>query len=305
MLVFATSNKGGTGRSVTSANLVYRQALRGRDVCYADFDFASPTAGSIFDIDDALNGTANRDGLHSYLGGNISTPRAIEVWRDSGRASLGSRPALAGRMVLLPGDLGGAEFASSTEIINGCARLFARLEEEFDVTLVDLSAGRSYATEIALAATAPTRFTGRSRWLVFHRWSRQHLLAAADLIYGTRGLLQVGASHGHDPSQLREGLRTVRTAIVDPERELLSDLADSQRAWLRAADGALRQLAAEHRLGRTMMLGSVPLDPVLQWREQLITDDDVYSRAIANEGTVQAFEVLAARLVDDAAWEML
>jgi septum formation inhibitor-activating ATPase MinD len=39
MIVFATSDKGGTGRSVTSSNIVYRRALQGNDTCYVDFDF--------------------------------------------------------------------------------------------------------------------------------------------------------------------------------------------------------------------------------------------------------------------------
>jgi hypothetical protein len=53
------------------------------------------------------------------------------------------------------------------------------------------------------------------------------------------------------------------------------------------------------------MLGRVPLDPVLQWREQLISDNDIYAHQIANRETVDAFETLAKRLVDDAAWEGL
>ena len=48
MLVFATSDKGGTGRSVTSCNIAYRLSLQGNDVVYLDFDFGSPTAGAIF-----------------------------------------------------------------------------------------------------------------------------------------------------------------------------------------------------------------------------------------------------------------
>jgi len=50
MLLFATSDKGGTGRSVTGSNVVYRRALQGGDVCYVDFDFGSPTSGAIFGI---------------------------------------------------------------------------------------------------------------------------------------------------------------------------------------------------------------------------------------------------------------
>ncbi len=305
MLVFATSDKGGTGRSVTSSNIMYRRALHGSDVCYLDFDFGSPTAGSIFDIDNALRGTPDSDGLHSYLQGVRSEPRKIEVWKESDRHSLRRRPALAGRLVLLPGDLGGAEFAATAEIVDRCARLFRDLEEEFDLTLVDLSAGRSYATEIVLAATARPEFTGRFRWIVYHRWTRQHVLAAANLIYGHKGILETARDCGHDPVELKAVLRTVRTAVVDPERDDLGGLSEAQVAWLRASNRGLRELATTERVGRTMLLGSVPLDPVLQWREQLISDNDVLDRGIANEATVKAFESLGKRLVTDEAWETL
>ena len=70
MLVFATSDKGGTGRSVTSSNIIYRRALQGGDVCYLDFDFGSPTAGSIFQINTVSRGT-EAGGLHSYLRGKV------------------------------------------------------------------------------------------------------------------------------------------------------------------------------------------------------------------------------------------
>jgi hypothetical protein len=53
------------------------------------------------------------------------------------------------------------------------------------------------------------------------------------------------------------------------------------------------------------MLGSVPLDPVLQWREQLITDSDIFDAQIANAETGGAFDLLAKRLTDDASWEGL
>ena len=64
-------------------------------------------------------------------------------------------------------------------------------------------------------------------------------------------------------------------------------------------------LSGKVKLGRTSMLGAVPLDPVLQWREQLISDNDTYASQIANQQTVDAFETLAMRLVDDAAWRGL
>lgn len=305
MLIFAASDKGGTGRSVTSSNVLYRSALQGSDVCYLDFDFGSPTAGAIFNLDSVVHGTT-RGGLHEYLDGALVEPHRIEVWTESDRPSLRNRPPGAGRLVLLPGTEGGGEFPTGRELVERCARLFLRLEEEFDLTLVDLSAGRSYATDIVLAATAlPLMKSVRSRWLVFHRWTRQHVLAASGLVHGREGILDAGARHGHDREDLLNRLRFVRTAVVDPDSPELEGLRPAQVAWLRECNQDLLELASNSRVGRTMLIGSVPLDPVLQWREQLISDNDVYARKIANLETVEAFSALAKVIVDDAAWEML
>jgi hypothetical protein len=305
MLVFAASDKGGTGRSVTSSNVLYRSALQGADVCYLDFDFGSPTSGAIFNIDSVMHGT-NRGGLHSYLDGAFAEPQRLEVWTESDRPSLRHRPPGSGRLVLLPGDSGGGEFPVTREAIERCARLFLRLEEEFDLTLVDLSAGRSYATQMVLAATAmPELRAVKARWLVFHRWTRQHVLAASGLVYDSRGILDIGTGCGHDRDDLTNALRFVRTAVVDPDSPELEGLKPAQVAWLRECNQDLLELASNHRVGRTMLLGIIPHDPVLQWREQMISDNDVYARKIANLETVEAFSLLAKLIVDDSAWEML
>jgi len=305
MLIFAASDKGGTGRSVTSSNMLYRSALQGSDVCYLDFDFGSPTAGAIFNIEPVVHGTS-RGGLHQYLDGALAEPQRIEVWSESDRPSLRNRPPGAGRLVLLPGDNGGGEFPVTQEGVERCAILFLRLEEEFDLSLIDLSAGRSYATQMVLAATAMAKLKSvRWRWLIFHRWTRQHVLAASGLVYGTNGILEFGSREGHSRDDLLNRLRFVRTAVVDPDSPELEGLRPAQVAWLRECNQDLLELASNNRVGRTMLLGSVPLDPVLQWREQLISDNDVYARRIANLETVEAFSALAKLIVDDAAWEML
>ncbi|GAA1397364.1 SCO2523 family variant P-loop protein [Catellatospora coxensis] len=302
MLVFATSDKGGTGRSVTSSNLIYRRALQGSDVCYLDFDFGSPTAGAIFAVNDVARG-APAGGLHSYLRGKVGGPMRVDVWSESDRLSLRGRPDGAGQLCLIPGDSGGAEFAATGEIIDRCAQLLLRVEEEFDISLVDLSAGRSYATEIVLAAlTAPQLRGVTARWLVFHRWTRQHVLAAAGLVYGERGIVDMGARRGHDADRLRAAIRFVRTAVVDPRSEELSGLRATQVGWLQEINRDLQHLAGAERVGQAFTLGSVPLDPVLQWREQLISDADTVTKQIANAATVEAFELIAKLLTEDAAW---
>ncbi|BCL12288.1 SCO2523 family variant P-loop protein [Micromonospora sagamiensis] len=308
MLVFAASDKGGTGRSVTSCNVVYRRALAGAEVCYLDFDFGSPTAGSIFQIVDAARGVREGGGLHSYLmeqdpQAAVEEPRRIDVWNRSARASLRHRPPGSGQLMLFPGDQDGGEFRPDKEALRRCVRLLLALDEEFDMCLVDLSAGRSYATQLVLEATADPALHGVvARWLVFHRWTRQHIPAAAGLVYGRDGILDVGERAGHDRDRLAASIRFVRTAVVDPDSAELRGLRPAQVAWLRDCDQDLRRLAARHRVGRLALLGSVPLDPVLQWREQLLSDNDVVARDIANLSTVAAFDELARNLVDDEMW---
>ena len=78
MLLFATSDKGGTGRSVTGSNVMYRRALQGGDVCYVDFDFGSPTAGAIFGISALNRGTPPREVVPTpYLQGRSPVE---ELW---------------------------------------------------------------------------------------------------------------------------------------------------------------------------------------------------------------------------------
>lgn len=302
MLVFAASDKGGTGRSVTSANLAYQRALAGDHVAYVDFDFGSPTAAAVFDVPAAMRGIEDR-GLHSYLEGEVAEPARIDVWRQTEHQLLRTRPNQSGRLVLLPGDAGGGEFATGEDALQRCIDLLLRLHSEFDVIMVDLSAGRSYAVDMVLAATAHPRMRSVPfRWLVFHRWTRQHVIAAAGLVHKKHGIIAGGVERGHDEHALRAAIRFVRAAVPDPESPLWSNGTPAQAAWMQACDEALRRLAAEQGVGDSVVLGVVPLEPILQWREQLITEEDVLATQIANKETLEALEQIALRLTDDSYW---
>lgn len=304
MLVFATSDKGGTGRTVTCANIAYRRALLGDDVAYVDFDFGSPTATAVFELDGMSRVTGS--GLHTYLRGRGGEPRQIDVWAHTRRQELRMRPPSCGRLELFPGDLGGGEFPADDATVEPCAELFLRLEEEFDVTFVDLSAGRSYAIDLALRTIARPEFRETPvRWLVFHRWTRQHIVATADLVHGDRGILAAGAVMGHERTALADRIRYVRAAVPRSGAALGADIRPAQAEWLVACDRELHDLAAANRLGRTSLLGSVPLDPVLQWREQLLTDADAMVSRIANRETIDALRDLAHALTDEDAWEVM
>ncbi|WP_436773369.1 SCO2523 family variant P-loop protein [Yinghuangia sp. YIM S09857] len=304
MLIVATSDKGGAGRSVSIANIAYRRALQGDDVCYADFDFGSATGAHLFEVVRAQEDIPG-SGLHSYLQGRVSEPKRIPVWTHSKRQGLRRRLGGAGRLTFFPGDEGGGELAVHRDMVHRCAELVLQLDEEFDVCFLDVSSGRSYALDLLLEVTAlPALRSLATRWLVFHRWTHQHIAAAAGLVYGPRGLLAAGAARGHDPEVLRAATRFVRAAVVDPVAPQLVNHRPGQAAWARACDQELRELASELRAaGPGTVLGSTPLEPLLQWREQLVTDDDVHVLQVANRETVEAFAALAHRLTDDDAWE--
>lgn len=302
MLVFAASDKGGTGRSVTSANIAFRRALAGDDVCYLDFDFGSPTAAAVFDVPSAMGGI-EQGGLHSYLQGKANEPARLDVWAQTEHQVLRDRPANSGSLTLLPGDRSGGEFAVVKDTVTRCIDLFLRLDSEFDVVVVDLSAGRSYAMDMALDVTARPEMRGvGTRWLVYHRWTRQHVIAASGLVFGPRGILAGGVARGHDQDELRSRVRFVRAAVPDPEMPPWSLVPAAQSAWMRKCDQDLDRLAADRGIGFTAIIGSVPLEPVLQWREQLITDEDVLSSRVANLETLIALQDLADKLTDDEAW---
>jgi len=332
VLVIATSDKGGTGRSVTTCNVAYRRALMGDDVCYLDFDFGSPTAGAIFGIQGLAHGTRESDGLglHRYFQGKTANPRDVDIWAHSFQRGIVSRPSTAGRLVLYPGDLGGGEFTmKSKEIVQRCVDLLHRLQTEFSVIFVDLSAGRSQAADLMLSVTAGeipavldapkgTEITlelaeqqrklgakletlEEARWIVFHRWTRQHISAAADL-FNNNGLLETGVKLKHDRKKLERQIKFARTAVITSEAEGMTPLmrlSTTQLTWLRQVNQQLNDQANQSRLGRTSSISTIPLEPVLQWREKLITDRDV-REGIANQATVEAFKQFAESLVAEA-----
>jgi len=305
MFIFAASDKGGTGRSVTSSNLLYRSALQGNDVCYLDFDFGSPTSGAIFGVERAENGVTTGRGMHSYLKQEVASPDRIDVWAETDRPSVRGRPGGSGRLVLLPGDNGGSDFPKRDGIVEQTAALFSRLDEEFKICLVDLSAGRNLAVETVLKVMAlPEMRRITSRWLVHHRWTKQHVIAAGGLVNGTNGLLALAKEFGHNPQDFIDNLRYVRTAVINLASETQRGLNPKQSIWLQECNERLGRLAGTHQVGRSLLLGSVPLDPMLQWQEQLITDEDVAS-GVANKETRDAFHDLAKLIVDDSAWETL
>jgi hypothetical protein len=303
MLVFSTSDKGGTGRSVTSCNIAFRLCMSGKNVAYLDFDFGSPTAGALFEIGAVERGVSDASGLHSYLLNENETTTRIDVRAKSDRVELCRMPTRSGKLVLFPGDEGGAEFPTTgTVMVEQCVKLLSKALDEFHVVIVDLSAGRSAAAQLVLEATAQPQLAEKTiRWLIFHRWTRQHIMAASALVHGPSGLLESGVGYGHDEKKLLESIRYIRTAVPNPFTQPGNE-ESAQARWLLKQNAALKKLASTKKLGQSTLLGETPMEPMLQWREQVILDADVDAK-IANIATTNAFGELARQLTDDAVWE--
>lgn len=303
MLIFSVSDKGGTGRSVTSTNVAYQAAQIGHDACYLDFDFGSPTVGAIFDIQDHADEVVS-DGLHDYLNGRAPEPRRLDVWELSARESV-KKPPGGGRLDLYPGTRGGSSFVVDEDTVTRCVDLINRVNEQYDLCIVDLSAGRSFAAQLALQTLAHPALSGlEARWLVFHRWTRQHIYAAKSLVHGVHGLIDTGLANGLTEDRMLRMIRYVRTAVIDPHGPDSAGLRPSQQAWLWECDQDLERLASRAQLGQNRRIGSIPLEPVLQWREQLLTDRDVLVTKVANVETTIELRRLTALLLDETPWTL-
>lgn len=306
MLIFSCSDKGGTGRSVTSCNMAYRLSLLGLDVAYLDFDFGSPTAGAIFEIPKLERGTHD-GGLHSFIQGDATVPARVDVRKDTERTALQERPSGSGKLTLFPGDAGGAEFHLTDDHIKAAISLFQAVEREFDVCIVDLSAGRSSALDMSLNAISP-RVRKRSkdandriRWLLFHRWTTQHVIAAGGLLFEENGIVPCAVEAGFLQADFMRMVRAVRTAVPDASAFGEKTTAEQTR-WVVRSDDHLKTLAQGRGLGQDLLAATTPLEPMLLWREQVIMDVDV-NRRLAKPATTKAFDKLARMVVDDQAWE--
>ncbi len=177
-----------------------------------------------------------------YLEGEVTEPASIDIWRHTEHPVLRARQNQSGRLVLYPGDAGGGEFATGEEALERCVDLLLRLNSEFDLVMVDLSASRSYAVDLVLAATAHPQMRHVSyRWLVFHRWTRQHVIAAAGLVHKENGILRGGVDRGHDEHTLQGNIRFVRAAVPDPESAMWAQGSPAQAAWMQSCNRALRR----------------------------------------------------------------
>ena len=283
MPVFASiSHKGGTGRSVATANIGYQLSLRGLDVCIVDLDLASPTLGSVVGLTDI--GAGADLGIHDILNGQLSPSDFLSITYDlwgsddlHGRLRLGQD----GQYRVVPGKRGGGDLDLRIKSLRTrLAQLIDEISWNFDFVILDLRSGIGTTAEAFLSQEVGPKLDG---WLLFHRWTKQHLVGVEDLAKTlSRG------------TQVPTRFYYVRTAVIDIDQE-----KDDLRSWIGSRNAELRQMAErfESVTDPPMeLLGTVRLETILQWSETILVEDQVAK--LGASPTIKSFGDLAERLTE-------
>ena len=283
MPVFASiSHKGGTGRSVATANIGYQLSRLGYDVCIVDLDLASPTLGSVVGFPDV--GAGAELGIHDILAGQISPSDFLDTSYDVwGSAELHGRFRAGndGQFRLIPGKRGGGDLDLRIKTIRTrLAELIDEMSWNFDYVLFDLRSGIATTAEAFLSQEIGQKLYA---WVLFHRWTRQHLIGVEDL-----------ASTLSQTTQIPTRFYYIRTAVIDMD-QTNPDL----QPWINRRNAELLSLA--ERLESVtkpplVLLGVVPLERILQWSERILIEEEVAE--LGALPTISSFNSVARRLTE-------
>lgn len=292
-LLACISHKGGTGRTVTTANIAYYLAVLGKNVCIVDLDLASPTLGSVVGLADIGAGAPAGEGIHDILIGDRPPEDVAEIERDVWESNdIASSKAWGyGDYFIIPGRAGGGDQALTLaetfrdDHRNRLVGSLDHLSRRFDFVFCDLRSGIGNVAEAFLTRPVVGRLDA---WLLFHRWTRQHLVGAIDL---AQRLSDSTARPSEETEKPIRFLR-IRTASIDKQ-----SVKKEARQWVSRQNDRLRQ--ESNRLDGVTdppleEIGSVPLDPLLQWTECILTSE----RDGAGRDTIDAFGRIATFLID-------
>ena len=263
--VFAvTSHKGGTGRSTTTANIAYRLACEGEAVCIVDLDLASPTMGAILELS-GLEAGAER-GMHDLLprhsrGANrvidapIPPTEAVELCVSvadfcSSAAVRMDLQAQAGTFDLLPGkgemNENLAEFDVMAPVLDS---ILDELVDRYDYIFLDVRSG----TDSPLYALAQGRTA--LTWVVFYRWTPQHLAGFARMVSELRE--QMGQAN----------VMGVRTAFIGTSIYQ----GTNGYGWFADQNKSLEQLSRQLLGDHDPTVATICRDDTLLWKEGILS----------------------------------
>jgi hypothetical protein len=296
----AISHKGGTGRSVTMANVAYALALRGKDVCLIDLDLASPTMGSVLEIPELQTGvtkaydSGNPLSVTDVLEGVLDRDRdreaeeiegaLVNVWRRS-ECFNGEQPARAGSFFFLPGRRWQGDKFDAHDMAPILDQILGVIARKYDIIICDLRSGLSEPFQ----AFFDGRLSKRLAAFVFHyRWTPQQLNGLSEML-SPEVMSRISTDR----------VRFVRTAVMDADSyEAFSSFGKWVGDSSRKLEARLSELNTPIDISdQELLLGQVPIEPVLQWRETIITPRLV-GDGIAQRATVDAFESIAAAMIE-------
>lgn len=266
-VIAGISHKGGTGRSVTLANLAYQLHYKEPcNVCLVDLDLASPTMGAILDIDDLRFGQTspgqrgNPKSVHDILvTRDDPTPAIVDLRTKSKTISMKHRPDK--QFGFIPGLARAGDWAQKLQGLRGSLRhLLERLRaSNYDFIILDIRSGLSDVLE-AIKHESNDLI---DLLLVHTRWTPQHIIGLESLLLSER-VRAFGA----------EKVRIIRTAYIDPETESkpIKRFAEEIDVKLMNQFSNIEWFGKQLNLNRAPFLGSVPMDARLRWKETVLTE---------------------------------
>ena len=294
-IIAGVSHKGGTGRSVTLANLAYQLYRRGAGgVCLVDMDLASSTLGNILGLSDLDAGARDQPNVDNLLFDPNNNPDPGEAIIDviQGVESLdavGINP-----FSLIPGSAQQGEWDLGQNDLNEAMRcLLEALNRmaDYNYIILDVRSGVSGV----LKALGHKDCRGFVDMVLLHtRWTPQH-------IAGLKHMLESLESEDVGPFE-PEQIRIIRTAFIDPqeEPESVQDFAIAQNDYIagRLADiqwprqgGTSRSLRVNDD---SIFLGSIPMDSKLRWKETVLVE-----AGPEHSPAYRSFQLIASR-IDEA-----
>jgi len=208
--------KGGVGRTTTTANVGVLLNEEGYDVVVVDGDLAMANVGEILDVEPDRT-------LHDVLAGDATVAEALAE-TDDGISVLAGERELAGYADADPAELGS---------------VVDTLRAEFDVVLIDTSAGIDHETSVALGVADGIILVTRATDVAIH--DTHKIVQFAERVDGNPvGVLVTHCRDDGDVTAVRESLELPVLGGIPHDETVTSDR-------LVAADGETSPAAESYR----------------------------------------------------------
>ena len=167
------SYKGGSGRTVASANVAAAMAKLGKRVLIIDMDFEAPGLHSVFLVEETKK-FKNKRGIQDYLRGNIETGSIreeliIDLTSEEGLPEHFPIPEQACLLYLMASPRSSVVFTGESELHPKMEELIKYIskKEGLDYIILDAASGIRESFTLSIQVC--------DKLIIFFKWSRQHL----------------------------------------------------------------------------------------------------------------------------------